>query len=374
MLFASLFSEACTANPGDLAKDLAGGGGAGQFGLNKPNACILSDVKEISSNELQAEKVCIDNFFGPRGLELIQNLNGLPDNRCIPSVSSGDKQVCTSTACLVSDTKKNCSDPSKCGREPTKQEQKYLKEAGAGKEGEKWRVVDTINEMAGICGADAKSSACTDKGKKTSYIRQENIQPPGKPTMVDSPKNDGQRYTTAGIVQHEHNHITKDDPKKSGEQNEQDRKEEDKLKSKNFVNPPKGEPTPDGLGPDECSAQAQKINAFADCLDKSRLKNIEQPGGLAPARGGPAPDPFPPGDEVGGTSVSACDEVGNSGGAGGYFGTKENSADDCIIGDFCDFGGSLLGASFKGRISIKCQQVESTGEGKGPSCPGLGND
>ncbi len=375
MLFASLFSEACTANPSDLAKDLAGGGGAGQFGLNKPNACILSDVKEVSSNGLQAEKACLDHFFGPRGLEQVQNLDGLPDNWCMPSASQSGSQ-CTDISCLLPGGDKGCgSDGTKCGREPTKQEEQYLKNAGAGAVGEKWRVVDTRKEIDEICGRKlgASAAACSSQSTKTAYVLKENIKAsPKDPTTAPSPKGGGKVYTFQALVKHEQNHITKDDPKKSVDENDQVRKEEDKKNSKNFVNPPKGEPAPDGLEPDECSAQAQKVNAFADCLDKSQLKNIEQPNGLAPARGGSAPDPAPPGEEVGGTTVPKCDETSKSGGAGGYFGTKENSADDCIIGDFCDFGGSVLG----GRMGTPkiCQQVESTGEGKEPPCPGLGND
>ncbi len=372
MLFASLFSEACTANPGDLAKDLAGGGGAGQFGLNKPNACILSATPELGATGLKEEMQCVNHFFGPRGLEQVQNLDGLPDNQCIPSASQSGSQ-CTDISCLLPGGNKGCgSDGTKCGREPTKQEEKYLKNAGAGAAGEKWRVVDTRKEMDKTCGRDrgASAAACSIQSTKTAYVLKENIKAsPKDPTTAPSPKGGGKVYTFQALVKHEQNHIIKDDPKKSVDENDDDREEEDKSNDNNFVKPKGKKPSPDNLEPDECSAQSQKTDALADCLDRAQMqKFVKKPIGLAPGTKGPAPDPAPPGDEVGGTQVPACDETRESGGAGGYFGTKKNSADDCIIGDFCDFA-QWAGASSLATINKKCQMVQVE-NGKLP-CPPL---
>ncbi|MEK6951371.1 MAG: hypothetical protein AABX13_06635 [Nanoarchaeota archaeon] len=360
MLFASLFSEACVANPTELAADLANGGGAGRFGLNDPKSCIMDGARELPGSELQPEVRCLEKFLGPGGMEKLQGIDGIPDNQCLPSASqSGSK--CTDISCLLPGGKKDCgSDGTKCGRKPTRQEDQYLKNAGAGKAGEKWQVVDTRKEMDEICGREGGSTAaaCASQKTKTAYILKENIQKnSNNPTTAEKPDDNARRYTFKALVKHEQNHITKDNPAKTNGQNEEDRKNEDLSQPNNFVKPKQKEPAPEGLEPDECSAQAQKIDALADCLDKAQLeKFVHKPTGLAPGARGPTPDPNPEEREA---TIPSCDEAAQPNSGGGYFGTQVGAADQCLIGDFCDF--NAFGGSFRTGVPKKCWFVENSG-------------
>ncbi len=369
MLFASLFSEACAANPSDLAKDLASGGGAGQFGLNKPNACILSAAPELGATGLKEEMQCVNHFFGPRGLEQVQNLDGLPDNQCLPSVGAGHPGKVA---------KGECATINSCGRSPTPEEQGMIDEAVQDAEDHKrldpgtvgwvaknveFSILETEEEREQVCGAE--QAACTNKVTKEIFIYKGDIDEPTHPTSAQHPKmtDTSVVYDFSTLVAHEVDHArnpdaTEDDISSSdlakGSFVQRDEEESENEPQSGNEN----RPAPDDFEPDECSAQAQKVDAVANCLEQSQLKDLFGKEGRKPA-----PDPFPPGDEVGGARLPPCDETGRAGGAGGYFGTKKNSADDCIIGDFCDFSGYMYAVRFSPNFNKKCQFVESSEDG-----------
>ncbi len=361
MLFASLFSEACTANPSDLAKDLAGGGGAGQFGLNKPNACILSATPELGATGLKEEMQCVNHFFGPRGLEQVQNLDGLPDNQCLPSASQDDSQETEEPSC-----RERGETGGECGQPATEQQERAVEESREkskrgfqttdGRADNAKIVIFKSEDAKKVCGLDT-AVACVNKDENILYLNEDLVSEEADstaPTNVPSPLNDQTVYDRSTAIGHEVNHLNLPF----------DSHPEIYKKDVDFGNfvPAASQPSPDQLEPDECSAQAQKIDAVADCLEQSQMRNF-----LGKEGGKIKPDPLPPGDEVGGTPVPACDEAGESGGAGGYFGTKKNSADNCIIGDFCDF--SAWGAvSSRTGFNKKCRFVQSEDE---QPCPPL---
>ncbi len=365
MLFASLFSEACVTNPAELAADLANGGGAGQFGLNKPNACVLTAVQEISSNGLQEEVECTNRFFGPTGLEQVQSLDGLPDNRCVPSAAQEAAELPT-----TEENKKRCgNNGEKCGREPTADERdnieraenvatdKYFQVEHGDADYATIRIIDNDQEMLEVCGVP---TACTNSETNVMFLSNELVNDaaagPDAPTEELSPISEELVYDVASVIGHEMNHINNPGLL------EKEIKELD-MANGNFV-PPTGSrnPSPDNPDSDKCSSQAQRINALADCLERTQMNNLLKKEGRKPA-----PDPVPPGDEVGGSAVPNCGEAQVTG-AGGYFGTKKNSADDCLIGDFCDFT-QWAGISSRTGFSKKCQFVQS--EERKESCPPL---
>ncbi len=355
MLFASLFSEACVANPSDLAKDLAGGGGAGQFGLNKPNACILSAAPELGATGLKEEMQCVNHFFGPRGLEQVQNLDGLPDNRCLPSASQDSSEDEIPKA-----ESGGCGEAGEsCGRSPTDDEEDAIDSAVQnsfyqGRTEREYsyptRIIDSDEEMLEVCGSeDGKPRvACVDTYSGVVFLPNEAVQGNQDDSLVPA-EPEGYAVSRRGVIEHEYDHL--DNPTLS-----EDEIHERDLGYGGIVPSKSNQPTPDSLEPDECSAQARKVDALAHCLEQSQMRKLLGKRGREPT-----PDPVPPGDEVGGTPVPTCDEARESGGAGGYFGTKENSADDCIIGDFCDFTGPMY---VNGRILDKrCLYVNTNSEG-----------
>ncbi|MEK6951369.1 MAG: hypothetical protein AABX13_06625 [Nanoarchaeota archaeon] len=80
---------------------------------------------------------------------------------------------------------------------------------------------------------------------------------------------------------------------------------------------------------------------------------------------GPTPDPNPEEREA---TIPSCDEAAQPNSGGGYFGTQVGAADQCLIGDFCDFT-MWSAVSSRTGFSKKCQMVQGE-EGKKP-CPEL---
>lgn len=116
---------------------------------------------------------------------------------------------------------------------------------------------------------------------------------------------------------------------------------------------------------DNCSAQAQRLETFSNCIDeKEGAQKVTVKEGST--------DPLGPDSEMYGGSARTCGQV--AAGGGGYFGVKQGAI-DCEQSQQaygCNFIGIVYISSTQGLFSKKCQQVQGSGENNlGLQCPSI---
>lgn len=381
MLFASLFTEACLQDPSSFAADFSSSGGAGGFGLNNAQACLLEGLPYRDTG-----RRCVDSF-GAKG---IGKLGPGSAGSAGPDADKPGKAGIPDPECLKNRVAEPSYGPS-IGRLPSPIERAvYAANGGTGE----FDIVEDPELFGNACQCDpAKVRAFTQ------FIDTKNEKGETIKTEQDGPTHYQSGYLDRNTINHEEWH--KKCPTCTEEQI-QDLEDKDIRAPKTPVTPqqagkmcgdkcktfneeekkseqPKSEPEnrPSDPEGDKCSAQSQKVDAASNCnFEKEVPRKTTTKSGSTDPLG-------PDSDAYGGANPSTCGQAAPSNSGGGYFGTKEGATDDCLIGDFCEFPGALYGGSMQALVSKKCQTVsgnsESTGSGQstgglsgGLQCPALG--
>ncbi len=412
MLTATLFTEACALDQDSLAKDLSGGGGAGGFGLNKPKTCLLtSATSQLGSTSAGRFRNCVSNFaqqLAAARKNKIVNYNGLPDNWCKPSAEEGgsgtkgnscqsneecvnrcESGQCTGGKAAEGECGSVGTSGNKCGEKlsPEQEEniQKNMIDAEnrgqippGSAEGIQFLVVPD-NQIEEVCG-NPLSAICFSKKEGIIYIRESDANKDNPNDAVEDVNyacgdelttEEVCEYTIGTLIGHELYHTqgygesaTQDNDRKKGNFICLDiglcNGYGKPVRSSTYLTPDSPSEPWERPEPGDCSSQAeralQQFEAAANCLNQQAFpENSNQP----------QPDPFPPGDEVGGRAVPECGEAQGTGTGGGYFGVLKG-ATDCMNDDVCNVI-TISGVPTGAITNQKCKQVEGADEGL--QCP-----
>lgn len=366
MLFASLFSEACIQNPKDFVADL--GDGATGTGLNKAKACLLDGIPGSNS-----KVKCVDAFRPGRRLGVGSTAGG-----AAPDADHPGKRGVPDQNCKVSEVIDKSIDTRNVGRAPTANEKKRFPDAGNFRVANPQELSKFLNDNNLGQPKDRINTRAISQWKEVKI---------GKKSEQAAPTVYKEGYLNSDTVRHENWHGA---CPQCTEQQVQQLEDNEIEPPKTTVTPQQAaqmckecttfpenqqqqeqQPKKDQAGQpeapesDKCSAQAQRLETFSNCIDeKEGAQKVTVKEGST--------DPLGPDSEMYGGSARTCEQV--AAGGGGYFGVKPGAI-DCEQSQQaagCDFIGIVYLSSGQGLFSKKCQQVQEHEENNlGLQCPSI---
>ncbi len=356
MLFASLFSEACMQDFSNLGNSLGGGiDSLGGRNLNTPLSCIISDLAGSGSSQLRETVECFAQFGQQQKMGALlstsDSVQGIPDPKCKMSDARASKEALESLT-------------------PPSPMEKTLYEGLKGKSD--FRVVDT-NLFPYLCetcnkpnmGAFTPIAITKDENGNTIEAKQDGpiIYKEGYQYDRETIKHEEWHASCPQCTEEQVKELTKkgeDPPKKTVTPAEAKKYCKD-CTTLPDEKPKEGYPEPEGE--DACSANAQRIEAFLNCMEPKSQETFSQPPGNRPT-----PDPAP--DDVG-QDITSCAEAVSAGGM--FSNPVVGSRDDCMFGDQdCNIPGAYYGGIIQGKINKKCQYAQDDSGLQCPSDLGMG--